>query len=249
MVLTRSYSFATASTFPDLLHKTDTHSCLMFNFAMGSSRANSNISSPGRYTANAAEPSRPLEEENHLSGPPSANRYNYSRPRNSSFPSQANNRSSGPNLNRNLTAAGNNETGEGEPATSDRPSSALASIGNVLRTGSFRTSRQRDPALRPRSRLSNLSSLWYGGDAARAARRLGLDWIWPNSGHPGASMHSQHSANMLGEGQTPNTVGQGPLSISHDDPPDGGALAWAHVLAGLIVCLNTQYVFFLSPLN
>lgn len=212
---------------------------------MGPPAANANIYSSRGFTENAASLSQPLEYDKHVFASSSGNRYFDGRPRSRSYHSQTDNKPPDSALNREPTSTNNTHQGNDDTAEPPRSSTALGYLGSYLQTGSISNatahgSHQRDPALRPRSRLTNPGSLWYGGDAARAARRLGLDWIWPDSGFTGVSTHDQYPRTDLLDGRQPNPPTNGAAVRSHDEPPDGGALAWAHVFVGFIVCLNTQ---------
>ncbi|KAL1958930.1 hypothetical protein VTO42DRAFT_3483 [Malbranchea cinnamomea] len=78
----------------------------------------------------------------------------------------------------------------------------------------------------------------HGGDQAKAARRLGLDWASSESGTP--QITHPHTPSGRHNRTMGSPDGVGAADNVKDDPPDGGFLAWAHVFAGFIVCFNTQ---------
>lgn len=103
------------------------------------------------------------------------------------------------------------------------------------------------------SKLSTNFQGWYGGDQLRAGTRLGVNLQRPKS-------IISLTPSVLPIGSQPLSYGQhqelrrvtrhekerrpSPIIDKEeeflDEPPNGGFLAWAHAVAGCIVCFNAQ---------
>ena len=112
-------------------------------------------------------------------------------------------------------------------------------------------------SLKP-SRLQEKSINWYRGDHRKVETHFGI----PRSQHRRSRISITPSDFQIGTGIQPFSVennrelsrirngGKEPLSPTTPEdpkgfnaaPPDGGTLAWLHVLAGHLVVLNAQYV-------